>query len=83
MNSRAYSEIISSPFLVELRLVGGSTHNRGRVEILHGGVWGTICDDDWDINDAQVKLCQICKKKALQKTTSNMHDFAPSKYQDF
>ena len=24
------------------------------MEIHHSGVWGTVCDDDWDIRDAQV-----------------------------
>ena len=37
--------------LIRLRS-GGTTY--GRVEIYHNGEWGTVCDDDWDNDDARV-----------------------------
>ena len=38
----------------QLRLAGGNVVNEGRVEICLSNEWGTICDDSWDDNDANV-----------------------------
>ena len=43
-----------------MRLVNGSSNGMtGRVEIMHNGVWGSICSNSWDVNDAIVTCRQL------------------------
>ena len=42
----------------KIRLVGGPTVNEGRIEVEHDGEWGTVCDDQYNLNTAHV-FCRM------------------------
>ena len=48
----------SNPYSGMIRLQGGNYSNEGRVEVYCNGQWGTICDNGFGTNDAQI----ICKQ---------------------
>ncbi|XP_059506821.1 deleted in malignant brain tumors 1 protein-like [Stegostoma tigrinum] len=41
------------------RLVGGNDTCSGRLEILKGDTWGTVCDTHWDLQDAAAVCNQL------------------------
>ena len=62
-----------------VRLVDGVSSYEGRVEVLVDGIWGTICDDYWDNNDARVTLPANAPGKSYINVAQNPRLVTPLK----
>ncbi|XP_053767878.1 neurotrypsin isoform X1 [Desmodus rotundus] len=49
-----------------LRLAGGRGRHEGRLEVYHGGQWGTVCDDGWTVLSTEVACRQLGFKYGKQ-----------------
>ena len=42
-----------------MRLVGRGNQLEGRIEVCHHGIWGTVCDRSWHLQDSAVVCRQL------------------------
>ncbi|XP_048590381.1 protein kinase C-binding protein NELL2 isoform X2 [Nematostella vectensis] len=54
----------------QIRLSRGSY---GRVEVLHNGAWGTVCDDHWTTNEGRV-VCRWLGFGSVESVHKGAHD---------
>lgn len=57
---------------IMLRVVNGSHHREGRVEIRYHGTWGTVCDDDFN-DDAAKVVCNYLGYPGKAKVVKDGH----------
>ena len=67
-HTRPHMHTCTSPYIFfssakctngQIMLVGGSTSNEGTLQVCVNNTWGTVCDNNWSVQDATVACKQL------------------------
>lgn len=64
---------------IEIRLVNGATQFEGRLEVLYAGIWGTVCNDLFNLTAANVVCRELGFPGALR--VANNEEFGTGRSQ--
>ncbi|XP_060573207.1 scavenger receptor cysteine-rich type 1 protein M130-like [Ruditapes philippinarum] len=66
-NSEHIINVLFSSVNNQIRLVDGPTASSGRLEVLVKGAWGTVCDDSFGVDDANVACKALGFKRGIHR----------------
>ena len=59
-----------------IRLAGGASTSEGRLEILFGGRWGSICENGWGAKSAEVVCRELGFNRPVRRTVGSQYIYS-------